>query len=101
MVWKPTTACSCVHKCAVTDEIVPNYIKSFLSTLWLDPFSTFGWNQSDFVTIPNSRSYTNTYLRGFISRSRSVGGLGNDAGRPVSHIINVHKRRDVKDRDLS
>lgn len=27
MVWRPTTACSCVHNCSVTNEIVPNYIK--------------------------------------------------------------------------
>lgn len=35
----------------------------------------------------------------FISGSRSVGGLGEDTGRPLSHVINVHKRR--KDWDLS
>lgn len=101
MVWKPTTACSCVHNCAVTDAIVPNCIRSFLSTLWLDLFSNLGRNKSDFAFIPNNQSYTNTYLRGFISRSRSVVGLRKDTGRPVSHIINVHKRRDVKDQDLS
>lgn len=63
-VWKPTTACSCVHNRTVTDEMVPNYIKSFLLTVWLAPFSTLGWNQSHFVFIPNTQSYRNTYLRG-------------------------------------
>lgn len=63
-VWKPTTACSCVHNRTVTNEMVPNYIKSFLLTLWLAPFSTLGWKYSLFVFIPNTQSYNNTYLRG-------------------------------------